>query len=68
MKKQMDALEKTGMHPETLRILKENPDKIRFKANVHDELGVNRWYDYGHYDPNSISKTAIRTPKPVGGE
>lgn len=69
MKKQMDILEKSGLHPETLRILKENPDKIRFKANVHDEFGVNRWYDYGYYDPSNFREfNATRTPKATGGE
>ncbi|QOL19455.1 hypothetical protein [Candidatus Bodocaedibacter vickermanii] len=69
MKKQIDSLERTGMHPETLRILKENSDKIRFKANVQDEFGVNRWYDYGRYDPSNFKEfNAIRTPKITGGE
>jgi hypothetical protein len=51
-------------HPETHSLLKANQDKIRFKANVLDKNGVNRWHDYGKYDPGKTDMfNAIRTPK-----
>ena len=66
-KKQRDILYKTEQHPELLRMLESNPDKIRFKANVLDETGVNKWYDYGKFDSNNIDiRDAVRTPKPSG--
>jgi hypothetical protein len=64
MQKQMDLLKET--HPNTFKVLKANESKIRFKANVLDEKGVNRWYDYGVFDPQG-SNTAIRTSKVTGG-
>ncbi len=61
MKKQHDALEK--VHPDTYNLLLQNRDKIRFKANVLDKDGINRWYDYGRFESGSDLRDAIRTHK-----
>ncbi len=59
MGKQLDRMEK--VHPEKWRILSQNEDKIRFKANVLDGKGVNRWYDYGKYKPGDTGNKAVKT-------
>jgi hypothetical protein len=51
-------------HPETWKLIDQNKDKIRFKANVLDDNKVNKWYDYGQFDKSNLKeKTAIRTKK-----
>jgi hypothetical protein len=59
MDKQLAKME--TIHPDIHKLLKQNEDKIRFKANVLDEKGINRWYDYGKYIPNDPTNKAIRT-------
>jgi predicted patatin/cPLA2 family phospholipase len=59
MDKQLKKMK--DVHPDIHKLLKQNEDKIRFKANVLDEKGINRWYDYGKYTPGDITNKAIRT-------
>jgi hypothetical protein len=63
LNKQMNTLDQKGLHPETLSLLKNNQDKIRFKANVLDENKVNRWYDYGKFNGEDLTKKATYIEK-----
>ncbi len=49
VQKQIGKLKDT--HPETYKTLFDNQDKIRLKANVLDKTGIQKWYDYGNYNP-----------------
>jgi hypothetical protein len=63
MKKQIKNLK--NVHPEIHKTLMENQDKIRFKANVLDKNGNNKWYDFGKYNPIETNerKKPIRSKK-----
>jgi hypothetical protein len=61
LEKHMEIMFERGIHTETWSILKQNRDKIRFKGNVLDKNGINRWTGYVVGDENS--KTAIRITK-----